>query len=96
MSVALCTLRVFGKRYREVIREWEASIFSGGSNTKRSVFSCAESDCVDKISRINWAGTALNAFYAAVRKALVVVIVLRAIGVVLALGTGAWWMLWKG
>jgi hypothetical protein len=29
--------RVFGKRYREVIREWEASILSGGSNTKRFV-----------------------------------------------------------
>ncbi|KAF8527960.1 hypothetical protein BU17DRAFT_81193 [Hysterangium stoloniferum] len=68
---------VFGKRYREVVRGWEASLLSGGSNNKR----------------INWAGTALNAFYAAVRKALIVVIVLRAIGVLFALGFGAWWIL---
>ncbi|KAF8592048.1 hypothetical protein K439DRAFT_1626547 [Ramaria rubella] len=68
---------VFGKRYREVVRGWEASVLSGGSNNKR----------------INWAGTALNAFYAAVRKALVVVIVLRAIGVLFALGIGGWWVL---
>ncbi|KIJ45608.1 hypothetical protein M422DRAFT_778821 [Sphaerobolus stellatus SS14] len=68
---------VFGKRYREVIREWEDSLLMGGSNNRR----------------INWAGSALNAFYAAVRKALVVVIILRAIGVLLAMGIGAWWLL---
>ncbi|GJJ09511.1 hypothetical protein Clacol_003734 [Clathrus columnatus] len=67
---------VFGKRYREVVRGWEASVQSGGSNDKR----------------INWAGTALNTFYAAVRKALVVVIILRALGVLLALGVGSWWL----
>ncbi|KAI5124404.1 hypothetical protein M0805_008288 [Coniferiporia weirii] len=54
---------VFGKRYREVLRGWEASTHAGGANDKR----------------INWIGTAVNQFYAAVRKALVVVLITRAI-----------------
>ncbi|KAF8845304.1 hypothetical protein BDN67DRAFT_941087 [Paxillus ammoniavirescens] len=68
---------VFGKRYREVVRGWEASIREGGSNDRR----------------LNWAGTALNNFYAAVRKALIVVIVLRAIGVLCGLVFAGWWLL---
>ncbi|KAL4068264.1 hypothetical protein V8B97DRAFT_2008959 [Scleroderma yunnanense] len=60
---------VFGKRYREVIRGWESSMREGGANDRR----------------LNWTGTALNNFYAAVRKALLVVLVLRAIGVLLGL-----------
>lgn len=47
---------------------------------KRSFLSC----------RINWIGTAVNQFYAAVRKALVVVLVLRAIGILIGLGFAAW------
>ena len=43
--------------------------------------------------RINWTGSALNTFYTAVRKALVVVIVVRAIWVVLGLFLAAWFML---
>ncbi|KAF9243895.1 hypothetical protein BU15DRAFT_86321 [Melanogaster broomeanus] len=68
---------VFGKRYREVVRGWEASIREGGSNDRR----------------LNWSGTALNTFYAAVRKALIVVIVLRAIGVLCSLIFAGWWLL---
>ena len=30
--------RVFGKRYREVIRGWEASLRAGGVNDRRWVF----------------------------------------------------------
>lgn len=63
---------VFGKRYREVVRGWEASVRAGGSNDRR----------------INWTGSALNTFYAAVRKALVVVIVVRGIFVLLGLILG--------
>jgi len=70
-------LWVFGRRFREVMRSWEASIKEGGPNSRR----------------INWPGTAINAFYAAVRKALVVVIVLRGLGVLAALGLGIWWLL---
>ncbi|KAG0703106.1 hypothetical protein DFH29DRAFT_917910 [Suillus ampliporus] len=66
---------VFGKRYREVVRGWEASVRGGGSNVRR----------------INWSGTALNTFYAAVRKALIVVLVLRAIGVLVGLAFAGWW-----
>jgi len=68
---------VFGKRYREVVRGWEASIREGGSNDRR----------------LNWSGTVLNNFYAAVRKALVVVIVLRAIGVLCGLLFAGWWIM---
>ncbi|TCD61148.1 hypothetical protein EIP91_008842 [Steccherinum ochraceum] len=67
---------VFGKRYREVVRGWEASIRAGGTNDRR----------------INWTGSALNTFYAAVRKALVVVIVLRALFVLVGLLFGGWFV----
>ncbi|KAG2155425.1 hypothetical protein DEU56DRAFT_906627 [Suillus clintonianus] len=67
---------VFGKRYREVVRGWEASVREGGSNVRR----------------VNWSGTALNTFYAAVRKALLVVLVLRAIGVLVGLVFAGWWV----
>ncbi|KAJ1311558.1 hypothetical protein OPQ81_010042 [Rhizoctonia solani] len=40
---------VFGKRYRDVIRGWEASMAQPGTNDRR----------------INWSGSALNAFYGA-------------------------------
>ncbi|KAI8990590.1 hypothetical protein BD414DRAFT_413673 [Trametes punicea] len=70
---------VFGKRYRAVIRGWEASVRAGGTNDRR----------------INWTGSALTTFYAAVRKALVVVIVVRAILVLLGLILGGWLLLWR-
>lgn len=44
--------------------------------------------------RINWTGSALSTFYAAVRKALVVVIVVRAIWVLLGLMFGTWLLFW--
>ncbi|KDN50302.1 hypothetical protein RSAG8_01638, partial [Rhizoctonia solani AG-8 WAC10335] len=68
---------VFGKRYRDVVRGWEASMAQPGTNDKR----------------INWSGSALNAFYGAVRRALVVVIILRALGLLGALAGLAWWLL---
>jgi hypothetical protein len=43
--------------------------------------------------RVNWTGAALTTFYAAVRKALVVVLVLRAIGVLCGIAFAVWWML---
>ncbi|CCO26787.1 hypothetical protein BN14_00818 [Rhizoctonia solani AG-1 IB] len=67
---------VFGKRYRDVIRAWEASMSHSGTNDRR----------------INWSGSALNAFYGAVRRALVVVIILRALGLLGALAGLAWWL----
>lgn len=42
--------------------------------------------------RINWTGSALNTFYAAVRKALVVVIVVRAILLLLGVLFGGWFL----
>ncbi|KAJ7071480.1 hypothetical protein C8F01DRAFT_1110696 [Mycena amicta] len=67
---------VFGKRYREVVRGWEASVRGGGVNDRR----------------INWSGSALSTFYAAIRKALVLVIVARALGIIFGLGFAAWWV----
>ncbi|CAA7258741.1 unnamed protein product [Cyclocybe aegerita] len=67
---------VFGKRYREVVRGWEASVRGGGTNDRR----------------INWSGTALNTFYAAIRKALVVVIIARALGVLFGVSFAVWWI----
>ena len=43
-----------------------------------------------KMYRINWTGSALTTFYAAVRKALVVVIIVRAIWVLLGLFLSGW------
>jgi hypothetical protein len=43
--------------------------------------------------RVNWTGAALTTFYAAVRKALLVVLVLRAIGVLCGITFAVWWML---
>ncbi|CAG7851247.1 SubName: Full=Uncharacterized protein {ECO:0000313/EMBL:CCA66439.1} [Serendipita indica DSM 11827] len=45
--------------------------------------------------RINWTGSALQAFYAAVRKALIVVIVLRALGILAVLGFSGWWLFFR-
>ncbi|KAJ3567158.1 hypothetical protein NP233_g6553 [Leucocoprinus birnbaumii] len=67
---------VFGKRYREVMRGWEASLRAGGVNDRR----------------INWSGSALSTFYAAIRKALIVVIVARALGILFGLGFAGWWI----
>ncbi|KAG6889381.1 hypothetical protein C0995_001446 [Termitomyces sp. Mi166 len=67
---------VFGKRYRAVVRGWEASVRSGGTNDRR----------------INWSGSALSNFYAAIRKALVVVIVARALGILFGVGFALWWL----
>jgi hypothetical protein len=67
---------VFGKRYREVVRGWEASVRDGGSNDRR----------------INWSGSALSTFYAAIRKALVVVLVARALGILLGIVFTGWWI----
>jgi len=71
---------VFGKRYREVVRGWEASVRNGGANDRR----------------INWSGSALSNFYAAIRKALVIVIVARALGIIFGIGVSLWWLLFRG
>jgi hypothetical protein len=44
------------------------------------------------LHRINWSGSALSTFYAATRKALVVVIVARALGILFGFAFAAWWI----
>jgi len=70
---------VFGKRYREVVRGWEVSVKSRGAGDRR----------------VNWTGAALSTFYAAIRKALVVVIVVRAILVLTGAVFSAWWVFFR-
>ncbi|GAA5999577.1 NUDIX hydrolase [Rhodotorula paludigena] len=43
-------------------------------------------------SRVNWAGMSLNAYYAAVRRALVVAVLLRAVAAVGGLVAAGWWV----
>jgi hypothetical protein len=90
--------RVFGKRYRQVIRNWEETLRVSGTNETRYV-TIMSSWFVLKFTRfpvpysVNWTGAALTTFYAAVRKALVVVLVLRAIGLLCSVTFTVWWML---
>ena len=46
-------------------------------------------------NRVNWTGAALSTFYAAIRKALVVVIVVRAILVLTGAVFSAWWVFFR-
>jgi hypothetical protein len=67
---------------------------TGGPNGRRYVFPVNHAPVhSSRSSRINWIGTALNAFYAAVRKALILVIVLRAVGCFASIAYLAWWFL---
>lgn len=45
--------------------------------------------------RINWTGSALNTFYAAVRKALVVVIIVRALLILFGVVFGTWFLFFR-
>lgn len=78
---------VFGRRYRAVLKAWEVSVIRSRMSLNRNGTPLAPD------RRINWSGQALSTFYGAVRKALVVVIVGRSVGILLALGLSGWWML---
>ncbi|OCF41715.1 hypothetical protein I317_04419 [Kwoniella heveanensis CBS 569] len=71
---------VFGRRYRQVIQGWQNSVHGPDRAADR---------------RVNWSGQALATFYSAVRQALVVTIIMRALlsGVGMA---GLAWLLWRG
>lgn len=79
-----------------MVRGWEVSVRAGGTNDRRlaSLLSVDFNFNLILFStfRINWSGSALNTFYAAIRKALVVVIVVRAIGILLGLSLAGWWV----
>jgi hypothetical protein len=72
---------VFGRRYRTVLKAWEAAVLRSRLTLEGSA----------NDRRINWSGQALSTFYAAVRKALIVVIVGRSVGILLSLiAVGMW------
>ncbi|ORY25179.1 hypothetical protein BCR39DRAFT_471642 [Naematelia encephala] len=66
---------VFGRRYRQVMKGWEASTHGPDRAAAR---------------RTNWSGAAMSTFYSAVRQALVVAIVIRGIAVGLGIGGASW------
>jgi len=78
---------VFGRRYRAVLKAWEASVI------RSRMLINARNGAAAPDRRINWSGQALSTFYGAVRKALVVVIVGRSIGILITLGLSGWWVL---
>ncbi|KAL0243942.1 hypothetical protein I308_105205 [Cryptococcus tetragattii IND107] len=57
---------IFSRRYRQVLKSWELSAIGPSRAADR---------------RINWSGQALATFYTAVRQALVVTLIIRALGV---------------
>ncbi|KAK4683727.1 hypothetical protein P7C73_g6503, partial [Tremellales sp. Uapishka_1] len=67
---------VFGRKYRKVVRGWEASV----SGPDRASY-----------RRTNWSGAALSTFYSAVRQALVVAIIIRGLATGLTIAGLSWW-----
>jgi hypothetical protein len=64
-----------------------------GTNDRRYVHPSRHVlDLLIPSQRINWSGSALSAFYGAVRRALVMVIVLRALGLLGGLAGLFWWL----
>ncbi|KAK1926197.1 hypothetical protein DB88DRAFT_481029 [Papiliotrema laurentii] len=70
---------VFGRRYRQVLKGWEASLQGPDRSADR---------------RMNWSGAALSTFYSAVRHAIVVAIILRLLAMIGGVGV-AGWLFWK-
>lgn len=80
---------IFGFRYRRLL----AQSLRAPSPLPNST--TAEGDPTDP--RVNWAGlnlggSTLSAYYAAVRRALVVAVVLRAISALVGIGWAGWWL----
>jgi len=94
---ALCRLtnRVFGRRYRQVVRGWEASIKGPDRHAdRRCVFSYPFDRELELTSSTNWSGAAMATFYTAVRQALVVAIIIRGLATVSGVA-GLGWYIWK-
>lgn len=58
----------------------------------RSSVLCNKWVYLTRMFSINWSGSALSTFYAAIRKALVVVIVARALGIIFGVAFAGWWI----
>ncbi|KAK8845418.1 hypothetical protein IAR55_006131 [Kwoniella newhampshirensis] len=71
---------VFGRRYRQVVKGWESSVRGPDRASDR---------------RVNWSGQALATFYSAVRQALLVTIIIRALLTGGGLAGIAWLLLKK-
>lgn len=81
---------LFGWRYRRLLR---SNPSSRPPTTPRT-----PSTSSIPTYRVNWAGMSLNAYYAAVRRALVVAVLMRAIAAIGTVGIGGWWIRewWRG
>lgn len=69
---------VFGRRYRQVVSNWEESVHGPDRAADR---------------RTNWSGAALSTFYQAVRHALVVAIIIRGLATIGGVGALSYWLL---
>jgi hypothetical protein len=67
---------VFGRRYRQVVSNWEESVHGPDRAADR---------------RTNWSGSALSSFYQAVRHALVVAIIIRGLATLGGIAGLTWW-----
>ena len=90
---------VFGFRYRHLVKTWNErmqELSTSSSRRRRSSMPGTPggggSGSGSHDTRINFAGMALNQFYAAVRKALVVAIVLRASVLFGGSAAAIWWI----
>lgn len=80
---------IFGSRYRHLVKRWNDRISYNNSKRGTPITPLSEhpprlSSNSANVGRVNFSAMALNQFYAAVRKALIVAIITRAI---LAFGT---------
>lgn len=71
---------LFSRKYRRLLRQWDEST-RGPAHLASS-------------RRVNWSGAALSAFYSAVRHALLMAIIVRALTTMTVTGTAGWY-LWK-
>lgn len=74
---------IFGFRYRRLLSH---------SKLPPSTSSIAGAGGETRDVRVNWAGMALGSYYSAVRRALVVAVVLRALTALGAGAVGGWWL----
>jgi hypothetical protein len=81
-------LWVFGFRYRRLLQRWI-------DHQQRKGTAAATPGGQRDDKRVNWAGVAIGQYYGALRRALVVAIVIRALAVFGSAGAVGWWILRK-
>ncbi|GAA5855003.1 hypothetical protein JCM3766R1_006040 [Sporobolomyces carnicolor] len=81
---------IFGWRYRRLLRR--TSHHPASASTSARTTTTPSSSLSIPTYRVNWAGMSLNAYYAAVRRALVVAVFMRAVAAVGAVAGVGWYV----